>query len=54
MIGAGPIGVVTALAALAGGCSQVVLTDVQQPKLDLATKLGPIRPVNVAKKTCDR
>jgi D-xylulose reductase len=26
-----------------------VLTDVQQPKLDLATKLGPIRPVNVAK-----
>src|SRR5258708_15687277 len=49
VIGAGPIGVVTALAALAGGCSQVVLTDVQQPKLDLATKLGPIRPVNVAK-----
>jgi len=49
VIGAGPIGVVTALAALAGGCSQVVLADVQQPKLDLATKLGPIRPVNVAK-----
>jgi D-xylulose reductase len=41
VIGAGPIGVVTALAALAGGCSRVVLTDVQQPKLDLATKLGP-------------
>ncbi len=44
--GAGPIGIVTALSALAGGCSQVVLVDVQQPKLDLAAKLGPIRPVN--------
>ena len=49
VMGAGPIGTVTALAALAGGCSQVVLTDVQQPKLDLAAKLGPIRPVNIGK-----
>jgi D-xylulose reductase len=49
VLGAGPIGTVTALAAVAGGCSQVVITDVQQPKLDLAAKLGPIRPVNVAK-----
>jgi D-xylulose reductase len=47
--GAGPIGMVTALAALAGGCSQIILTDVQQPKLDLAATLGPITPVNVAK-----
>ena len=46
--GAGPIGMVTALAALAGGCSRVVITDVQQPKLDLAATLGPIVPVNVA------
>lgn len=49
VMGAGPIGTVTALAAIAGGCSQVVLTDVQQPKLDLAAALGPIRPVNIAK-----
>ena len=42
--GAGAIGVVTALAALAGGCSQVVISDVVQPKLDLAAKLGPITP----------
>jgi D-xylulose reductase len=49
VMGAGPIGTVTALAAIAGGCSQVVITDVQQPKLDLAASLGPIRPVNVAK-----
>jgi D-xylulose reductase len=49
VMGAGPIGIVTSLAAIAGGCSQVVITDVQQPKLDLAATLGPIRPVNVAK-----
>jgi D-xylulose reductase len=49
VIGAGPIGMVTALAALAGGCSQIIITDVQQPKLDLAATLGPITPVNVTK-----
>lgn len=38
---------VTALAALAGGCSQVFMTDVQQPKLELAQTLGPITGVNV-------
>ena len=48
VLGAGPIGMVTALAALAGGCSRVIITDVQQPKLDLAASLGPITPVNVA------
>lgn len=47
VMGAGPIGMVTALAALAGGCSQVIMTDVQQPKLDLAATLGPITPVNI-------
>ncbi|OUC06525.1 sulfurtransferase, partial [Litorilinea aerophila] len=49
VMGAGPIGMVTALAALAGGCSRVIMTDVQQPKLDLAATLGPITPVNVAR-----
>ncbi len=49
VMGAGPIGMLTALAVLAGGCSQVIMTDVQQPKLDLAATLGPILPVNVAK-----
>src|SRR5687767_14327871 len=48
VIGAGPIGMVTALAALAGGCSRVILSDVQQPKLDLAARLGPITPVNAS------
>lgn len=46
--GAGPIGIFTALCALAGGCSRIILTDIQQPKLDLAASLGAITPVNVA------
>jgi D-xylulose reductase len=49
VIGAGTIGMMTTLAALAGGCSRVVITDVQQPKLDLAASLGPITPVNVTR-----
>jgi D-xylulose reductase len=42
VIGAGTIGLVTALAALAGGCSKVIITDIIQPKLDLAAKYGLI------------
>jgi D-xylulose reductase len=45
--GAGPIGVVTALAALAGGCSRVFLSDVVEPKLQLAARYPGITPVNV-------
>ena len=47
VIGAGTIGMLTALAALACGCGRVIITDVLQPKLDLAATLGPITPVNV-------
>lgn len=47
--GAGTIGMMAVLAALAGGCSRVILSDVVQPKLDLAATLGPITPVNVTK-----
>lgn len=47
VLGAGPIGMVTALAALAGGCAKVIITDVQAPKLELAARLGAIIPVNV-------
>lgn len=49
VFGAGPIGTVTAMAAIAGGCARVIITDVMQPKLDLAAKLGPITPVNISK-----
>lgn len=47
VMGAGPIGMVTILSALAGGCGQIIVTDVDQPKLDLAATLGPVTPVNV-------
>lgn len=47
VLGAGPIGLLTALAALAGGCARVIITDVQTPKLELAARLGPITPVDV-------
>ena len=47
VLGAGPIGMLTALAALAGGCSRVFITDVQPAKLALAATLGPITPVDV-------
>lgn len=52
VIGAGPIGMVTALAALAGGCSRVALVDVQQPKLDLGATLDEaIVPVNARERS---
>ena len=51
VLGAGPIGVLTALAALAGGCGRVIITDVKDPKLELAASLGPITPVNVARES---
>ena len=49
--GAGTIGMVTALAALAGGCSRVFITDVVAEKLALAETLGAITAVNVAKES---
>jgi D-xylulose reductase len=49
VIGAGTIGMMTALSALAGGCSQVIVSDVIQPKLDVAETFGPVVPVNVTR-----
>lgn len=46
VIGAGPIGLVTALAAISGGCSHVYISDIVPQKLALAATLGPITPVN--------
>lgn len=46
--GAGTIGLVTAMAAMAGGCSKVIISDVIQQKLDLAGSLGMI-PVNITR-----
>ena len=49
VIGAGPIGTMVALAALAGGCARVIIADLAQPKLDIAAKYRGIIPVNVTK-----
>ncbi len=46
--GAGPIGMMVALAALAGGCSKVIITDFAQPKLDLIGQYDAVFPVNLA------
>jgi len=45
--GCGTIGMVTALAALAGGCSRVLVSDVLEEKLDIAGGYHGITPVNV-------
>ena len=46
VIGAGTIGILTALAALAGGCSEVIITDVQDERLKVASQFSGLRPVN--------
>ncbi len=45
--GAGTIGMVTALAALAGGCSKVIITDVKAAKLRIAGRYSGIIPVDL-------
>ncbi len=49
VMGAGPIGLVTALSALAAGCSRVFVSDLDDAKLEIAARLGPITPINVTK-----
>ncbi len=51
VLGAGPIGLVTAMTAIAGGCSRVIITDIQQPKLNMAATFDGIIAVNVAKES---
>lgn len=48
VMGAGPIGLVTALSALAAGCARVFVSDLAEKKLEIAGGLSPaITPVNV-------
>ena len=47
VVGAGPIGTMVAIAALAGGCSRVIIADLAQPKLDIAAGYQGVIPVNV-------
>ena len=46
--GAGPIGMMVALAALAGGCARVLVTDVAQPKLDIIARYPGIETLNLS------
>jgi D-xylulose reductase len=47
VIGAGPIGIMVALAALAGGCSRVIIADLQPAKLAIAGRYAGVTPVNI-------
>lgn len=47
VLGAGPIGTMVALAALAGGCARVIVADLAQPKLDIAAQYPGIITVNI-------
>lgn len=47
VIGAGPIGMMVALAALAGGCARVIVADQAQPKLDIIGAWDGIETVNI-------
>ncbi|MCL1993567.1 MAG: NAD(P)-dependent alcohol dehydrogenase [Spirochaetes bacterium] len=49
VIGCGTIGVMCAIAALAGGCSKVFISDIKQEKLDIAATYENIVPVNTSK-----
>ena len=47
VIGAGPIGIMVALAAIAGGCSRVMIADFMAEKLEIAGQYPGIIPVNI-------
>ena len=47
--GAGPIGIMVALAALAGGCSRVLVSDLKREKLAIAGAYPNIVPVDIAR-----
>ncbi|MBZ6078202.1 NAD(P)-dependent alcohol dehydrogenase [Microvirga puerhi] len=47
VIGAGPIGIMVAIAALAGGCARAIVADLAQPKLDIAASYEGVTVVNI-------
>ncbi|WP_045392704.1 NAD(P)-dependent alcohol dehydrogenase [Falsirhodobacter sp. alg1] len=49
--GAGPIGIMVALAALAGGCAKVIVADMAQPKLDIIGAYSGIETVNISQQS---
>ncbi|WP_026868882.1 NAD(P)-dependent alcohol dehydrogenase [Inquilinus limosus] len=51
VIGAGPIGIMAALAALAGGCSRVLISDLLPEKLAIAERYPGVTGVNIREKS---
>lgn len=51
VVGCGPIGIMTALAALAGGCSRVFISDLSAPKLEIAAQYPGIVPVDITRQS---
>lgn len=51
VVGCGPIGIMIALAALAGGCSRVFISDFSAPKLRIAAQYPGIVPVNIGEQS---
>ena len=51
VVGCGPIGIMIALAALAGGCSKVLVSDFSAPKLQIAAQYAGIVPVNIGEQS---
>ncbi|MBZ9869238.1 NAD(P)-dependent alcohol dehydrogenase [Mesorhizobium sp. CA15] len=51
VVGCGPIGIMIALAALAGGCSKVLISDFSAPKLAIAAQYPGIVPVDIGKQS---
>ncbi|MCP9233026.1 NAD(P)-dependent alcohol dehydrogenase [Mesorhizobium sp. LMG 17147] len=51
VIGAGPIGTMVAIAALAGGCARAIVADLAQPKLEIAAGYQGVIPVNIRDKS---
>jgi D-xylulose reductase len=47
VIGAGTIGIMCAISAIAGGCSRVFITDIKSEKLAIAGNYQGVTPVNV-------
>jgi D-xylulose reductase len=47
VLGAGPIGIMVALAALAGGCANVIVADFAKPKLEVAARYPGIIPCDL-------
>ncbi|PBC05324.1 NAD(P)-dependent alcohol dehydrogenase [Mesorhizobium sp. WSM3860] len=47
VVGCGPIGIMIAVAALAGGCSKVLISDFSAPKLKIAAQYPGVVPVNI-------